>query len=212
LSPAREDAILLRVIRLCALLLPILLAGSAAATERPREPSYDCTEQRSVFQPILQGFRADEISAWWYVDLGDSASLNVSAYTWDGESPRALLERSMLDPSVGATFSVSTYKRTNAAVEIRAGDRTLAPQPLVWSRHSGRSAPLQAAQLASLLSEGTDLLIVFRDGQGNVVQRATVSNALLRTALDELAAMFRRVLENMADPPNRCGQMIEWSE
>jgi hypothetical protein len=193
-------------------LLLAFLATNAAATDRTREPIYDCTQERSVFEPVSQGFRADETGAWWYASLGESSMLRVSVYTWDGESPRSLLERGMLDRAVGATFSVSSLRRDIAAVEIRAGDRALTPQQLVWSGLSGRSAPVQTAELASLLQQGVDLLIVFRDGQGNVVHRATLSAALIGNALDELVVMFRRVRENMTDPPHRCAQVIEWSD
>jgi hypothetical protein len=188
----------------------LLAAGSSTAPAQAAQTHYDCSARRMVRQPILQHFTANELSTSWSAELGGGISLIVSAIPLGEESRRALAERGMLDRAVWTSFSFTTANREPdaASVEIRAGDRALPPVPFVRDRFEIGAARVPAEQMSPLLAGDAELIAVFRDRQGRAMRQVALPVALIREALGELPAMFRRYRENIVDPPNRCALVI----
>ncbi len=200
--------------KLAILLLPALLAGSGSAAARPRPSIYDCTQQRSVMEPVQQGFEATENSATWAAFPGNAVQLTVGAYPRTDEGRHAVMAGRMFDAAAATYFSVSIRDRSTAAVtvDILAGDRLLALLPIVRGSYGVIAAHVPTTQMASLLGESGDLRIVFRDRQGRFVTQAALPITVIQSALSELPTMFAQVQENANDRPHRCAQVIEWSE
>lgn len=191
-----------RIFLLCAL----LAAAPAAARERPRE--YDCGERRIVEGESFQIFEADEHGAHWYASFGGRGSLLVIAQFSTEETRNGFIAQGMFYADGHPSFSLSAFDRDAVAVEVRVGDVALLPQPLGRYRDSAHSASVPAALVAPLLGGEGAMTITFYDARSQIVLRVAIPLAQIRDALAELPPMVRRVRENMADPPNRCREVI----
>lgn len=191
------------------LLLPALAIG--ITTEAwPRGPNYDCSEERTVQLPVYQRLEVYGTSLSWYVSLEQGFTLSSYVFPHSEAGRQALLANGIFDPAAEApfTFTISGPDASAAVTaDLRAGNRAVPVALLAYQ--DSRSVNISSEQMSSLLSEGEDFLIVFRDRDGRVVKQASIPIALLRNGLNDLSAMLARVRENMRDPPNRCGQVIE---